>query len=423
MGEVIEHKCPACGGTLQFDATSQKVKCPFCDSEYDISQLTPNEGDLTTDLASNGGEEWEEAELYGISEYQCQSCGGDIYTDGSTSATMCPYCGSAVMLKGRLSGTLKPDRVIPFQQTKDAALSALQRHISSKSFVPKNFLANNKLEEVKGLYVPFWVYDAEIRADVHYEGIDERTYTRGDTEYTERKYYDVWRNGDISFDHVPADGSSKMQDDLMESIEPFDYSKSQPFTTGYLTGYVADKYDVDQDAVRPRVRKRLAEGAADAFRSTVSGYDYVSTTSSTYDTLNSKVDYVLYPVWLINTDWDGRKFSFAMNGQTGKMVGNLPLDKAKLSAVALGIFLAISVVVGAMMCLVAEEINIGAIVMGMVFGGIAAFAVYGYFKNKLRSVEFQHGASDYYRPGSMNVTGQSDTYLYTRTTSRRIKND
>ena len=423
MSEVINHKCPCCGATLEFDIGSQMVKCPYCDSEFDPKSLSENEGDLSVDLATDGGVEWEEAELYGISEYQCQSCGGDIYSDQSTSATICPYCGNAVMLKGRLSGVLKPDKVIPFQKTKNEALLGLHEHCRKKRFVPKNFINENKLEEVKGLYVPFWVYDAELDADIEYDCMEEHTWTSGNTEYTERKYYTARRAGDIAFDHVPADGSSKMPDELMESIEPFDYDKAEDFTTSYLSGYVADRYDVDQEQVRPRIRKRMAEGAADAFKRTVTGYDSVTVSDSQITAKSSTVNYVLYPVWLINTDWDGRKFTFAMNGQTGKMVGNLPADNVKLSIVTIAVFAVISLLFGTLIGSMDEELNIGAILVGVILGAIAAAAVFFYFKNQLKSVAFEHGAANYYRQDSMVLRVKTDTFIRKEVTTRRIKDD
>ena len=425
MSETIEHKCPCCGGSVVFDASSQKVKCPYCDSEFDVSEMTKNEGDLdigVDDLASNGGEEWSEQELYGLSEYQCQSCGGDIYSDETTSATLCPYCGNAVVLKGRLSGVLKPDKVIPFKKTKEVALKGLEDHCGGKRFVPKKFIENNKLEEIKGLYVPFWVYDADLDANIEYEGVDERTWTSGNTEYTERKYYRVVRAGDIAFDHVPADGSSKMPDDLMESIEPFDYNEAQDFTTGYLSGYVADKYDVDQEQVRPRVRKRMAEGAADAFRSTVH-YDEVYVKNSEISAKSSNVNYVLYPVWLMNTDWNGKKFIFAMNGQTGKMVGNLPTDMLKLGGTTAGIFFGITILLSLLYYFAAEEIDIGVIIGIAILAGIVAAVFYSYFKSQLKSVEFQHGAANYYRQNSMNIRVQEDQFTHKTVTTRHINND
>jgi DNA-directed RNA polymerase subunit RPC12/RpoP len=428
MSETIEHKCPCCGASLQFDIGTQSAKCPYCDSEFDIKDTMKNEGDLTEefvdrdDLAADGGTEWSEAELYGMSEYQCKSCGGDIYSDADTAATICPYCGNAVILKGRLSGVLKPDRVIPFQQTKEVALQGLKDHCGGKRFVPKKFLLNNRLEEIKGLYVPFWVYDADLDADVSYRCTTERTWRSGNTEYTETKYYSVRRGGEIAFDHVPVDGSSKMPDDLMESIEPFDYDKSVDFTTAYLSGYVADKYDHDQDEMRPRAKKRMAEGAADAFQTTVHGYDTVSVEASNISARASNVNYVLYPVWLMTTEWNDTKFVFAMNGQTGKMVGNLPADMLKLGACTAGIFAAI-VIAFLLATLLGDPEDYTLLIFGLFIAVIAAIIFYTHFKNQLKSVEFQHGASNYYRENSMNVTQQSDVYLYKHVTTRRINND
>jgi DNA-directed RNA polymerase subunit RPC12/RpoP len=420
MSDVLSHKCPACGATLEFDIGTQMVKCPYCDNVFNPEDLKKNEGDLTIELASDGGEEWDMKELYGLSEYQCQSCGGDIYSDSTTSATLCPYCGSAVILKGRLSGILKPDKVIPFQKTKDDAMHALESHLGGKRFVPKSFLNDNKLEEVKGLYVPFWVYDADLEAHVKYDCVKVRTWTSGKTEYTERKYYMVTRKGDVAFDHVPADGSTKMPDDLMESIEPFDHTKAEAFTTSYLSGYVADKYDLDQDAVRPRVRKRLQEGAADAFRSTVHGYDEVSVNDSMITAKSSSVDYVLYPVWMLTTDWDGKKFTFAMNGQTGKLVGNLPVDKMKLSIATIALFALLTGIIGIASCVIMGEVFFEGIAFGVFLAAIAAYAFYAGFKGKLKSVAFQHGARAYYREGSMNLSYSNDEFLYKHVTTRKI---
>ena len=425
MSESIEHKCPSCGASLQFDVSSQMVKCPYCDCEFSVEAMMANEGDLTVDavdLANDAGMDWSEAELYGMTEYQCQSCGGAIYSDETTSATLCPYCGNAVILKGRLSGTLKPDKVIPFQKSKEQALEGLNKYFGGKRFVNKNFLQSYKIDEVKGLYVPFWVYDAELDGHVEYQGVNEKTWTVGDTEYTERKYYRVIREGDIAFDHVPADGSSKMPDDLMESIEPFDYDKAVDFTTGYLTGFVADKYDVDQDAVRPRIRKRMEEGTADQFRTTVH-YDEVYTQGTTISAKKSEVNYVLYPVWMFSTQWQDKILSFAMNGQTGKMVGNLPADMLKLVSATLGIFIGLGLLFTVGAYFVFEEFDIGVAIGAFILSGIIAAAFYAYFKGQLRTVEFQHGAHEYYRPNSMNLRVKEDQFLYKRTSTRRINHN
>jgi predicted RNA-binding Zn-ribbon protein involved in translation (DUF1610 family) len=396
------------------------VKCPFCDSEFDVELFRPDDGNLVDDLASNGGEEWDEKELYGMAEYQCESCGGNIYSEETTSATLCPFCGNTVILKGRLTGVLKPDKVIPFKTEKMEALKNLAEHYENKRFVPKKFKLYNKLEEIKGLYVPFWIYDAELKGDVLFQGVDVRRWRSGDTEYTERKYYHVQRKGDIAFDHVPADGSSKMPDDLMESIEPFYYDESVDFTTAYLSGFVADKYDIDQEQVRPRVRERLKEGTADQFMTTVHGYDEVSVMSTSIEAVSSNVDYVLYPVWLMNTEWDGKKFTFAMNGQTGKTVGDLPADMLKLVACTLGTFALLLAIITGVFGMIYEDLWSG-FYLGVFVGFCSGIAFYSHYRGALKSVKFQHGARNYYREGSMYITFSQDVYHHRTVTSRKIK--
>jgi len=423
MSETIEYKCPCCGGTLQFDVESQRIKCPYCDSEFDVDEMMKTEGDLTVndDLATDGGVDWDAGEMEGMSEYQCQSCGGNLYSDKDTTATICPYCGSSVILKGRLSGVLKPDKVLPFKQTKDDAIASLQRFIDKKHFVSKRFLQENHLEENKGLYVPFWVYDADIHADIEFQGVDEERWSSGDTEYIERRYYRVERGGDIGFDHVPADGSSKIADDLMESIEPFDHSEAMDFTTAYLSGYVADKYDLDQEAVRPRVKNRIQESTVGAFRSTVH-YDEVYTKSADVRTVKSSVEYVLYPVWLMSTRWNDSTFTFAMNGQTGKMVGNLPADKLRFGLATGGIFLLISVLFAFLFSMFADGFGLIPVLIGVLIGAIVAGLFFRYFYSQLKNVKPEHDADNYYRSGSMHLNVERDIYLYKRVTRRKIKN-
>ena len=136
------------------------------------------------------------------------------------------------------------------------------------------------------------------------------------------------RGGSIGFEHVPVDGSTKMADDLMESIEPYDFSEAVDFRTAYLAGYLADKYDVTAEASIDRANERVKRSAEDSFAGTVQGYTTVTTENSTVQFRGGKARYALYPVWLLNTTWNGNKYTFAMNGQTGKFVGDLPVDKA-----------------------------------------------------------------------------------------------
>jgi hypothetical protein len=232
---------------------------------------------------------------------------------------------------------LKPDLVIPFKVDKNAAIAALQNHYKGKTLLPKVFKDQNHIEEVKGLYVPVWLFDTDADAFVQYRATRTRTWSDSEYNYTATDHYAVLRGGGIGFENVPVDGSTKMDDALMESIEPFNIADAVPFRTAYLPGYMADKYDVDAASSIDRANKRIKQSTEDAFRSTVAGYTSVTTVDSNIRLQNGKARYALYPVWILNTDWNGQKFTFAINGQTGKIAGDLPMDKGTFWKWLLGV--------------------------------------------------------------------------------------
>lgn len=325
MSETIEHKCSKCGASIVFNPDSQTMICPYCGTLSDVLDTISNDGNLRSKKKRKNANLTDE-ELQYISEYQCVSCGGEIYADDTTSATLCPYCGNAVILRGRVSGMLRPKKIIPFQISKEQALEGLDRFIGSKHFVHKDFIDRRKLDEVKGLYVPFWIFDAKASGDITYDCVNQRVWTQGDYEYTERKYYSVRRAGDLEFHDLPVTASSKMSDDMMESIEPYDVSMSTNFITGYLSGYIADRYDIEEESAFPRAEKRMFRSVQSELSATVH-YDEVRISEKEMDMPWSRSRYVLYPVWMISSVWKDQVFTFAMNGQTGKFVGDLPMDK------------------------------------------------------------------------------------------------
>ncbi len=342
MQGPAEYKCPACGGALAFDAASQKLKCPYCDSRFEISQFKPTESDTSESSSAAGaqqsetggmnwnvnpGSEWTEGEQEGVNIYICRSCGGEIVCEETTASAACPYCGNPVVMKSKLSGMLRPDCIIPFKLDKKAAKDALRKHVASKRLVPALFRNENHIDEIKGVYVPFWLFDAAVTANITYRGERIRVWRDSEYEYAEHNYYNIYRAGYAAFDNVPADGSQKMADDLMESIEPFDFREAVSFNTGYLAGYMADKYDVDAEAGIETANARIRKSTEEIFRETIQGYSMVIPESTYVNLQSGTVKYALYPVWLLNTKWQGNTYTFAMNGQTGKFVGDLPLDK------------------------------------------------------------------------------------------------
>lgn len=346
MSDINEYKCPSCGGAIEFDSHSQKMKCPYCDTEFDLETLKKYDEQLSkeaeqkddiSDWQTDPGKQWQEGETDGMNVYTCKSCGGEIVSDENTGATSCPYCGNPVILTERFKGALRPDMVIPFKLDKKAAKEAYYKHIKGRPLLPKVFRRENHIDEIKGIYVPFWLFDADVAADARYKATKVRTWSDSDYDYTETSYYSVDRSGNMSFVSVPVDGSSRMPDDLMESIEPYKVADAVEFQTAYLSGYLADKYDVDAQQSTDRARERMKESAQDVLRDTVKGYASVIPENTNVRISGGDAKYALYPVWILNTTWRGKKYIFAMNGQTGRMTGDLPVDNGAYTRWLLGL--------------------------------------------------------------------------------------
>ena len=348
MSVLQQYKCPCCDGAIEFSSREQRMKCPYCDTEFEMETLEAYDRELkeessddnTWDTAAGG--EWTEGEKEGLRVYVCQSCAGEIVTDETTGAASCPYCGNPVVMKEQFLGDLKPDFVIPFKLDKKAAVEALKRHYKGKLLLPKVFSQENHIQEIKGVYVPVWLFDTEAQANMRWKATRVRSWSDSDYIYTETQHYSVTRGGTIAFDHVPVDGSTKMDDALMESIEPFDFSQAVDFQTAYLSGFLADRYDVGSEQSVARANDRIRTSTEQAFASTVGGYTTLIPVCNHVQLKNGRAKYALYPVWLLNTTWKGKNYHFAMNGQTGRFVGDLPMDKSALTRWFLGIFGAVS---------------------------------------------------------------------------------
>lgn len=350
---LLTYKCPCCGGAIEFDPSLQKLKCPYCDTEFEAETLKAFEKEMNRtpeddfSFRPDPAKQWQDAESDGMSAYICKSCGGEIIAEKTAAALSCPFCGNPVVMTGNLTGDLRPDLVIPFSVDKNAAIAALNRHFKGKKLLPKIFSERNHLDEIKGVYLPFWVFDADTDANIRYRATQSFTWSDRNYIYTRVTHHLVIRSGGLGFDAVPADGSSRMDDALTESIEPFDFTKAVDFNPAYLPGFLAERYDVSSDVCLERVKVRIKRSTEQEFARTVQGYGSVVPEHSAVRLTKSKARYVLCPVWILNTTFEGEKYTFAVNGQTGKLVGNLPVSKSAYTkwlagltgAVSGGIFL------------------------------------------------------------------------------------
>ena len=346
--QITNYQCPACTGPLHFDEQSGLLRCDYCESSYTVQEVEElfaekNAQAEQQPLQQEQASEWGE-DAKAMRAYNCPSCGAELICEETTAATACPYCGNPAIVPGQFSGSKKPDCIIPFKLSKEQAVEALKKHYQGKPLLPKAFTEESHLQEIKGVYVPFWLFDGQAHADVTFKTTRTHTHTTGKERIITTDHFEVWRKGSVAFSHVPVDGASKMPDDYMDAVEPYDYADMKPFSLSYLPGFLADKYDVPAEECAPRVESRCRSTALDALRDTVIGYESCLPVREDVSVNCSEPAYALLPVWLLSTKWKDENYLFAMNGQTGKLVGDLPISRERLLAWFGGIFAAAAAV-------------------------------------------------------------------------------
>lgn len=331
--EVVDHKCPSCNATLKFNPKSQKWDCEYCKSSFELKDLEKNS--TKYDKANN-------KPLKDLDVYTCKNCGAEIMADNNTTATFCVYCKSTAIIKDRLVEAYEPDKIIPFKTTKEDAIEGFKKVGIRKFLMPKEFTDKKNIEEMKGVYIPFWLFDFECRGEI--SGIATRISHWSDSKYhyTKTDSYKVERGGNITFENIPVDGSKHFDNAIMNSIEPFEYNGLKDFSYSYLSGFYAEKYDQKDDEVMTDAERRAKRSVRDVLESELNSYSTKSISSSNININNVNVKYVLLPVWMLNIKYKDEIRPFAMNGQTGKMIGNIPIDRKKVILYSLLMFLGLT---------------------------------------------------------------------------------
>ena len=343
--QITNYQCPACTGPLHFVGGSGRLECEYCGSSFSVQEIEALYADKVEAAEAAAAQvKPDEAEEYsfqqgadGLKVYSCPSCGAELFCDETTAATSCPYCGNPTVVPGQFRGQQKPDFVLPFKLDKNAAVAALKAFYKGKKLLPRAFTDQNHIEEIKGVYVPFWLFDGRVTADIRYAATRSRSYVSGKYRVTETDHFDVRRAGTLDFRRIPADGSTKMPDALMDAIEPFDYNELKPFSTAYLPGYLADIYDVPAADAAERAVRRACNTSVVELANTAVGYATCAPVAQQVEMPRPKSQYALMPVWMLATRWNGKSYLFAMNGQTGKLVGDLPVSMGRWWAWFFGI--------------------------------------------------------------------------------------
>lgn len=430
--EVTNYQCPACTGPLHFSGETGNLECDYCGSSYTVQQIEElfREKEAKATAAAKDGNGWNKnaltedwgSDAKGMKAYSCPSCGAELICDESTAATCCPYCGNQTVIPGQFSGALKPEYVIPFKTDKETAMEALKKHCKGKILLPKSFADDNHVEEIQGVYVPFWMFDAEANGEMFFQATSSRVTIRGDEEVTTTDHFAVFRSGSMEFEKIPVDASSRMPDGHMDAIEPFDYSELKPFSTAYMPGFLADKYDVEAEECGRRMEERCCRALSDALSETVTGYDQKTISSQQLRVKKGDVHYAMLPVWMLATKWNDKSFLFAMNGQSGRLVGDLPVDKKKYW----GMFAGITAIFAVMMLLICPSAFGGSmdtfitVLVCVLIPALIALIIMSILRAQLRSVHTA-SAGKYTTDSGLTLSGKTDRFVRTTVTRRKIQ--
>lgn len=319
MTNVVSEKCPSCLAPLKYDAINDQFKCEYCGNVYTLDDLEKykNKKDEIKKMSDMNG-------------YRCSSCGAEIITGENVSSTSCVYCKNTALINERLTGLYAPSKIITFKHTKEDAIEAFKKKCRGRLLMPKEFNDTKNIQEIEGLYVPFWLYDCENDTNLKARCTKVKSWSDSRYHYTKTDTFDVTRKGILNFFKVPTDGSSRFDDTIMNAIEPFNYDDFKDFNMSYLSGYISEKYDVDKESAYMVADKRIINDSKKYLLDDIKGYTTKSVTSSDNHITLKNTDYVLLPVWVLNIKFKDKIYHFAYNGQTGKMVGEIPVDMKKL---------------------------------------------------------------------------------------------
>lgn len=343
--DTYMYKCPNCGSGMEYDADTHIFHCDYCLSDFTAEELEERRKKAEADA----GDDKDEKD-YGYEEhssvYSCPNCGAEIVTDDTTAASYCYYCHNPVILSGRLSGEFKPDYIIPFKFDKEEAERKFHRWVKSKKLLPGSFTKDAVLENLYGVYYPYWMTDCTVRGKFEATGRNIRVWIAGELEYTETKVYEIVREGTIEFDNIKNFAMKGERAKPAMAVQPFNDEGIEEFKMAYLSGFLAEKRNLEYPEAQENVREQVEEYSRRIFESSVKGgYGSVSNKNMSAGIINSSHKYILLPVWVLTYVSNGKNYYFAMNGQTGKAVGKLPLSKLKVAAAAFGIFVLILLII------------------------------------------------------------------------------
>jgi len=329
---TVSFKCPSCGGYLEFDPEGQHFECQYCGHQMNEAELQQLSMEKEQEAQAADGS---------LRAYHCQMCGAEIVTGATTAATRCYYCHQPVVLADRLNAEFRPDGVIPFQLDRQGAEAAFKKFVAKKTFIDKNFFSTAQLEDFSGVYYPYWYGDLEGEASFEGEGTRVSVASGPKQTITTTRVFRVERAGRIRYTRLIRKGLQAADRTLSEGIHPYNLDEMKPFAAGYLSGFLAERRDVEKAEAQAGMAQDAQEHAEQILKAGHS-FDTLSGTSS-FRLTKASLRSLLLPAWVLTYRGKGDKepYYYMMNGQTGEVCGKLPINKGKLWAWAGGIFAAV----------------------------------------------------------------------------------
>ena len=351
MAEIVSYQCPNCQAPLSFDPATGRFTCEYCSSSFTKEELDRMDEKREKTVTENGEEPGKRGEgdddyCAQMEEYACPNCGATVACEGNTVATECVYCHTPVIHRGKLSGQMRPARIVPFKFDREAAQAAFLKFVSKHKFVPRDFFAKEQLERIQGVYYPFWVTDADTQAGLEAHATRIRVWQSDNYRYTETSHYKVIREGQIHFEDLTTSALSEADKKMVEGILPFPSAALEAFSMPYLSGFLTKKRDIEPATLEEEVEGRMRNYSRDMLRNTIQGYATVTPESAGLSVYRENWEYALMPIWILTYRGKKRNYTYAMNGHTGKIYGELPVSHGKLWALFGGICAAVTAVIG-----------------------------------------------------------------------------
>ena len=302
------YKCKNCGGNVVYNPDKQKMYCPHCDGIDSEEEVKSSE--MTV----------------------CANCGAPVEMSPYTSALRCEHCGAYTIVEERVEGERTPHLILPFKISRDKAVKLLDKEFQSRFFTPMTFLSAATLEGMEGIYVPFFLYDYLATFDYAGTGTKVRSWRSGNTEYVETSYFRVERNLDIDFDKIPVDASVNMDDTKMDLLEPFDANALEAFQKKYMSGFQGETYSEGLTDLEPRAQEKARRDSEELLRESLSGYTTLQAERKHLNLQRQTANYALLPVWVYYFHYHGQRYTYYVNGQSGKILGKTPISKGKIFA-------------------------------------------------------------------------------------------